>query len=107
MVLEKKKGFRGSEAERKGKTTPYTSMNGHMFSFLTKEGSIGLRLSSEDRSTFMEKYDCRLMIQHNTVMKEFVEVPSKMLSNTELISGFLQKSMDYTASLKPKPTRKK
>ena len=26
--------------ERKGATMPYTSVNGHMFSFLTKEGSV-------------------------------------------------------------------
>ncbi|MFT5265293.1 MAG: hypothetical protein ACI8YQ_004044 [Polaribacter sp.] len=36
--------------ERKGKSMPYTSVNGHMFSFLSKEGTMGLRLSREDRA---------------------------------------------------------
>jgi len=30
--------------ERKGKSNPYTSVNGHMFSYLSKEGELGLRL---------------------------------------------------------------
>ena len=30
--------------ERKGATMPYTSLNGHMFSFLTKTGTLALRL---------------------------------------------------------------
>ena len=37
------------EIEIKGATTRYTSLNGNMFSFISKEGSIGLRLSEEDR----------------------------------------------------------
>ena len=32
------------DLKRKGKTMPYTSLNGHMFSFLTKEGMLALRL---------------------------------------------------------------
>ena len=35
--------------ERKGKANPYTSMNGNMFSFITKEGEIALRLPEETR----------------------------------------------------------
>jgi hypothetical protein len=33
--------------ERKGKTVPYTSANGHMFSLLNKEGELGFRYSEE------------------------------------------------------------
>lgn len=35
--------------DRKGATMPYTSLNGHMTSFLDKEGSVVIRLSSQDR----------------------------------------------------------
>jgi hypothetical protein len=31
--------------ERKGATHPYTSLNGHMFSYLHPSGSVALRLS--------------------------------------------------------------
>ena len=33
--------------ERKGKANPYTSMNGNMFSFITKEGELKLNLEDE------------------------------------------------------------
>ena len=34
-----------SRFERKGKTMPYTSANGHMFSLLNKDGELGFRYS--------------------------------------------------------------
>ncbi len=36
------------EIDRKGVTNPYTSVNGHMFSHLSKEGTMGLRLPEEE-----------------------------------------------------------
>ncbi len=93
--------------ERKGKTMPYTSLNGHMFSFLSKEGEMGLRLSIEDREDFIQKFDSQLMKQHGRVMKEYVAVPATLLNDTDLLSEYLQKSYAYTSQLKPKPTKKK
>ena len=93
--------------ERKGKTTPYTSINGHMFSFLSKEGVMGLRLSTNDREDFIEKFDSNLMEQHGRMMKEYVEIPTAVLENTEQLAEYLQKSLDYVSGLKPKPTKKK
>lgn len=88
--------------ERKGKTMPYTSLNGHMFSFLSKEGKMGLRLSEKDRTNFIEKYQSKLMEQHGRTMKEFVEIPADLLAKTQVLSEYLQKSFDYTNTLKPK-----
>lgn len=93
------------DVERKGKTTPYTSVNGHMFSFLSKEGVMGLRLSQNDREEFILKFDGKFMEQHGRTMKEYVEVPDDLLQKTELLSEFLQKSFNYVSSLKPKPTK--
>lgn len=93
--------------ERKGKTTPYTSMNGHMFSFLDKEGNMGLRLSKADLSDFLEKYDTQLMEQHGRLMKEYALIPAAVLEDTDLLSGYFQKSFDYVSGLKPKPSKKK
>ena len=42
--------------ERKGKTMPYTSSNGHMFSLINKDDELGIRLSKEDTATFDSKY---------------------------------------------------
>jgi hypothetical protein len=95
-----------SEIERKGKTTPYTSLNGHMFSFLSKEGTMGLRLSQKDRDDFILNFNGHLMEQHGRIMKEYVEIPSDLLQNTEQLSEYLQKSLSYVSGLKPKPTKK-
>jgi len=91
---------------RKGKTTPYTSLNGHMFTFLSKEGAMGLRLSSEDREEFIRKYNSTLMEQYGRIMKEYVVVPDDLLNDTKTLAKYLQKSLDYISTLKPKPTKK-
>ncbi len=96
-----------ADYERKGKTTPYTSLNGHMFSFLSKTGTMGLRLSKEDREQFIQTYDTQLMEQHGRVMKEFVEVPASVLIEAaDDLAVWLAKSHAHTAGLKPKPTKK-
>ena len=93
--------------ERKGKTTPYTSINGHMFSFLDKEGNMGLRLDKEALEEFMIKFDSKLMVQHGRTMKEYVVIPEDLLRNTKELSTYLKKSLAYVTGLKPKPTKKK
>ena len=92
--------------ERKGKTTPYTSLNGHMFTFLSKDGTMGLRLSENDRADFIQKFGSGLMEQHGRIMKEYVIVPNSLLADTEQLSDYLQKSLNYVSELKPKPTKK-
>ncbi len=44
------------DVPRKGATMPYTSVNGHMFSFLGKERAVALRLPTAEREAFMRKY---------------------------------------------------
>src|SRR6266513_5107069 len=67
--------------ERKGDTIPYTSLNGHMFSLLCKDGSLGFRLSKEDREGFLSKYPSAILIQNGVVMKEYVKIPEQLLAN--------------------------
>ena len=92
--------------ERKGDTMPYTSLNGHMFSVLAKDGSLGLRLSKEDREEFIKKHNSELMKQYGVVMKEYVIVPDKLLANTKELEKYFDLSYEYVKSLKPKPTTK-
>lgn len=68
---------------------------------------MGLRLSKEDLKEFIEKFDTQLMIQHGRVMKEYAEIPDALLSDTNLLSKYLQQSLDYVSGLKPKPSKKK
>ncbi len=96
-----------SSVERKGATMPYTSLNGHMFSFLTKTGTLALRLATEEREAFLKKYKTKLCEQHGTVMKEYVDVPDTLLKKTQELKKFFDLSVAYVGSLKPKPTTKK
>src|SRR5688500_10941435 len=93
--------------ERKGATMPYTSVNGHMFSFLTKTGTLALRLPAEERDAFLKKYKIKLCLQHGTVLEEYVEVPDVLLKKTQELKEYFDLSYAYVASLKPKPTKKK
>jgi hypothetical protein len=93
-------------AQRKGATMPYTSLNGHMFSFLTSDGHLALRLPSPERDGFMDRYHTGLCKQHGKIMKEYVEVPDDLLRNIDELKQYFQTSYTYVSSLKPKPTRR-
>lgn len=95
------------KVERKGATMPYTSLNGHMFSFLTKTGTLALRLPAAERDAFLKKYKAQLCEQHGTVLEEYVEVPDALLKKTQQLQKYFDLSYTYVASLKPKPTKKK
>lgn len=93
--------------KRKGKTNPYTSVNGHMFTHLSKTGSLGIRLPKEEREEFLEKYNTTLYESYGAIMKEYVTVPNQLLENTEELKKYLDLSYAYVKTLKPKPTKKK
>ena len=95
------------EIERKGATMPYTSLNGHMFSFLMKEGKLALRLSKGERESFQEEFKSEPCIQYGTVMKEYVTVPDALLQDTNALKKYFKLSYSYVSSLKPKPDKKK
>ena len=94
------------EVERKGATMPYTSLNGHMFSFLMKEGKLALRLAKNEREIFQKKFKTEPCIQYGAVMKEYVTVPDALLQNTEALKKYFSLSYSYVSSLKPKPGKK-
>jgi hypothetical protein len=93
--------------ERKGAAMPYTSLNGHMFSFLTKTGTLALRLPADERDAFLKKYKTKLCEQHGSVLVEYVEVPEALLKKTQELKTYFALSYAYVASLKPKPTTKR
>ena len=68
--------------ERKGDTMPYTSVNGNMFSPLTRSGTLALRLPQKEREAFLRTYSTELTEQYGIVMKEYVDVPDSLLADT-------------------------
>lgn len=89
-----------------GKKLPYTSHNGNMFTFLTKEGKVGIRLGKAEREAFLEKYDTQLCVNYDAIMKEYVEVPDDLLANITELMPYLELSFAYVQTLKPKKTKK-
>ena len=88
--------------ERKGRTMPYTSINGHMFSFLAPDGTLALRLPDADREAFLERYETTLVEQHGHVLKEYVAVPAALLGRLAELEPYFGASFSYVSSLRPK-----
>jgi hypothetical protein len=93
--------------ERKGAANPYTSLNGHMFTYLNPSGTLALRLPEKERGEFLKKYKTTLFEAYGAVMKEYVTVPDSLLKNTKELRKYLELSHAYIKTLKPKPTKKK
>jgi len=96
-----------SDIVRKGVSNPYTSLNGHMLTHLSKDGTLGIRLPKDEREAFLEKYNTSLYESYGAIMKEYASVPDELLQNTDELSQYLTISYEYIKTLKPKPTKKK
>ena len=92
---------------RKGAAMPYTSVNGNMFSLLTADGTLALRLPPSAREAFLKKYKTTLCEQYGSVMTEYVSVPATLLPKTQQLAKYLTVSYEHARSLKPKATTKK
>lgn len=88
--------------ERKGKSMPYTSANGHMFSLLNKAGELGIRFSKEIQEKYLEEFDTTLFKSYNAIMKGYVLIPEPMLEDLDKLAEYLNESYAYVMSLEPK-----
>ena len=88
--------------ERKGKTVPYTSANGYMFSILNKDGEIGIRLPRASGENFMKKYGTTRFKSHGAYMRGYVLIPEELYKDLDVLSNTLQESFEYVMSLEPK-----
>ena len=107
LALYEKLVATNPSVERRGATVPYTAVNGHMFSYLSKDGKLALRLPEGEREAFLKKYKTRLCQAYGVVQPEYVEVPDALLASTRELKKFFDRSYEHVASLKPKPTTKK
>ena len=96
-----------SGAEVKGAKNPYTSRNGHMFSFLDADGTMALRLSDELTEEFRSSYESGDVIQYGATMRGYSSVPSGLLADTDALADWFDRSWDWIGTLPPKPTKRK
>ena len=88
--------------ERKGKTMPYTSANGHMFSLLNKAGELGFRFSKEVQEKYIQEWSSTTFISYGATMRGYVLIPDNLLNDLDQMAVFLNESFDYVMSLDPK-----
>ena len=88
--------------ERKGKTVPYTSANGHMFSLLNKDGELGFRYSKQVQEKYIQEFETTIFKSHGAVMRGYVLIPDHMLVDLDKLCEYLNESYDYIMTLAPK-----
>jgi hypothetical protein len=88
--------------DRKGKTMPYTSANGYMFSLFNKAGEIGIRFSKEVQEKYITVLNTTIYKSYGAVMRGYVLIPEGLYDNSEFIVSLLNESYDYVMSLDPK-----
>jgi hypothetical protein len=93
--------------EMKGAAAPYTSINGNMYSAMSKASRIGLRLPKKELEAFIAKHDTELFEPFPGFrQKTYVAVPLSMHSNTRALRKYFRMAYEYVAGLKPKPATK-
>ena len=95
------------DVERKGAANPYTSRNGHMFSFIDKDGVMSLRLPKDALEAFRAEHKTGPSLQYGAVMREYVVVPGELLADLEKMRKYFQQSYTYIGTLKPKLAKRK
>ncbi|SHM80709.1 hypothetical protein [Mucilaginibacter sp. OK098] len=91
----------------KGDTMPYTSLNGHMYSYFTKDNFLALRLPEAEIEKFLAQYQTTLVQQYGIIQKQYVSVPGGLLQKTDELLYWFAMSYAYVSTLKPKLTAKK
>lgn len=88
--------------ERKGKTMPYTSANGYMFSLLNKAGELGIRFSKPVQEKYIKELNTTYFKSYGATMKGYILIPNELLKDLDQLATYLNESYDYVLSLEPK-----
>jgi len=88
--------------DRKGKTVPYTSANGHMFSILNKDGELGFRYAKGVQEKYIQKFGTTIFKSHGAIMRGYVLIPDPMFEDLDTLAEYLNESYDYVMTLAPK-----
>lgn len=93
--------------EVKGAKSRYTSMHGNMFSFVTQEGGIALRLGDDEVESFRAKYGTGPVVQYGATMRGYVLVPPTLLAKRAELAKWFARSVAHAQSLPAKATTRK
>ena len=99
LALYEKLVATNPKVERKGAANPYTSLNGHMFSYMNPSGTLSLRLPKEEVDKFLTKYNTTLFEAYGVVKKDYVTVPDSLLKKTKELQKYFE--MSYRLNLPP------
>ena len=91
--------------EIKGKKTPYTAINGNMFSFLDDQDRLCLRFSEARKAELNTQFGTTDVIQYGAVMRGYVAIPSDVVGQDAHLADLFREALDFGSSLKPKPTK--
>jgi hypothetical protein len=91
----------------KGATNPYTSRNGHMFSFLDPTGMMALRLSDELTEQFLSEFESGPVMQYNSVMRGYSSIPADLLADTDTLVTWFDRSFEWIGTLPPKDAKRR
>jgi hypothetical protein len=93
--------------EVKGAKNPYTSRNGHMFSFLDPDGVLAIRLSDEATEEFRAAHDSGPVIQYGKTMQGYSSVPDDLVDDPDALLAWYDRSWEWIGTLAPKATTKR
>lgn len=87
----------------------YTAVNGNMYSMISKYGVVGIRLPETEITAFVDKYKSTMFRGDPAwpPSKLMVAVPDDLLANTKALKPYLELSLRYARTLRPKATKKK
>ena len=93
--------------ERKGKSVPYTSANGYMFSLVNKDGEFGFRFSEARKKELIEELGASELRSYGAVMRGYVKIPEALYADEKRLTALLKESHQYVLSLPPQTSKKK
>lgn len=88
--------------ERKGKSMPYTSANGHMFSLLNKKGELGIRFGKQQHANYINSLSTTQFKSYGANMRGYISIPQTLLKDEARMIELLNESYDYVMTLDPK-----
>jgi hypothetical protein len=88
--------------ELKGKSVPYTAVNGHMFSQLSPDGALGIRFSEEVQERYIAELGTGPFTSYGKALKGYVRMPDTFWGDPDRLARFLGEAYEYASTLDPK-----